>query len=292
MGIYLETNALRKLTDYKCDEHVYTSIFSIFELLSGITDEEKEFKLRKVCIDRIFKQRLEIRGPMVDKLFMQLVGSNDFNENAYKMIWTSAKVLHISKDYADFKARLSKTFKDNYPEIISPIEWLAEWDRRISNMTKTSQGFFRETNAEYIRGLYEKPQAEKEIADYFFNLFYNNRYDNTRLSHAEPFVGAKKIEETKLKIDDLFSKYNFKLFITAQAVIFAKVFIDGGEQHKNNPSDLLHLLYLTENDKLVSNDNIYENISKRCEYFNYIKLEDNEKSLSDLMRKQSPQGSN
>lgn len=293
MGVYLETNALRKLTDYNYDEHVYTSIFSIFELLSGITEDEQEFKLRKTCINRIFKHHLEIRGPMVDKLFMQLLDVNDFNEDTYKMIWDSAKELRKSKNYAEFnKKRLFVTFKDNHSELISPIKWLSKWDKRISNITTDIKKFFEEENDEYIRNLYNT-QGEKGLANHFFTKYYDNRLDYTRLSHAEPFVGTEKIEEIKLEADNLFSRYNYKLFITAQAVIFAKAyFIDGGTQDKNNPSDLLHLLYLAENDKLVSDDKIYKRISKGCEYFNHIKLEDNETSLSNLMRKQTSQTSN
>ena len=77
MSIYLETNALRKLTNYTCEESVYTSIFSIFELLSGITEED--FKIRKDCLERINKQKIEIRGPMIDKLFMDLLSITEFN---------------------------------------------------------------------------------------------------------------------------------------------------------------------------------------------------------------------
>lgn len=291
LAIYLETNALIKLTDYNCKEHTFTSIFSIFELLSGLT--EKDFKVRRSCIRRVFKHKLTIKGPMVDKLFMQLVGKNDFNEYAYKMIWDSAKMLCKSKNYAEFnKGRLSVTFKDNHSELISPIKWLSERDKSISNITTESKKFFEEENAEYIRNLYNK-KGEKGLANHFFTKYYDNRLNYTRLSHAEPFVGTEKIEEIKLEADNLFSRYNYKLFITAQAVIFAKAhFIDGGTQDKNNPSDLLHLLYLDENDKLVSGDNIYTSIFRGCEYFNHIKLEDNETSLSNLIRKQTSQTSN
>jgi len=65
MTVYLETNALRKLTDYTYAETVYTFIFSVFELLSGIS--EKDFNIRKACLERIDKQQVEIRGSMIEK---------------------------------------------------------------------------------------------------------------------------------------------------------------------------------------------------------------------------------
>lgn len=83
--------------------------------------------------------------------------------------------------------------------------------------------------------------------------------------------------------DDLFSKYNYKLFLVAQAVILSKAFfINGNTQNANNASDLLHLLYLNENDKFVSNDKIYQTITEVCPEFKLIVL-DNEKNLSDLI---------
>lgn len=73
--------------------------------------------------------------------------------------------------------------------------------------------------------------------------------------------------------------------MTAQATIFAKsYFINGNTSDKNNPCDLLHLLYLGENDTLVSNDKIYQTIEKACEEFKLITIND-EKSLSNLFGK-------
>ena len=63
MALYLETNAVRKLKDYDCTEHVYTSIFTLFELISGIN--KKEFSIRKSCIERIFEQKIEINMKML-----------------------------------------------------------------------------------------------------------------------------------------------------------------------------------------------------------------------------------
>lgn len=77
--------------------------------------------------------------------------------------------------------------------------------------------------------------------------------------------------------------FSYKLFMTAQAVVFSiSYFINGNRQNRNNPSDLLHLLYLTENDKFVSNDKIYQTIFNACPEFNLIEL-NNEKGLSELI---------
>ena len=74
MAIYLETNALRKLTDYSCNQSVVTSIFSIFELLSGVKDQN-DYHIRRQCLQRIKKQNVIIRFSMIDELF----GVPDYN---------------------------------------------------------------------------------------------------------------------------------------------------------------------------------------------------------------------
>ena len=84
------------------------------------------------------------------------------------------------------------------------------------------------------------------------------------------------------RIDELFSRYNFKLFIKAHAIFIKAFYIDGGKQDRNNPSDILHLLYLDEGDKLVSSDKIFETVKEAAEEFQYLKLEQNKK-LDELI---------
>lgn len=202
MAVYLETNALRKLTDYKCQEPVYITIFSIFELLSGMSKDE--FIKRQSCLKRIRDQK-------IDSLFLDDECSRNYIKNKYKK--------------------------------------------------------------EGING----------FAKYYYFKMFDSRIDEAKLSHAEAFVGSEEIERCRQQADNLFKKYNYKLFITAQAAIFAEAyFINGGFQNKNNASDLLHLLYLNENDKFVSNDKIYQKVKEACPELNFVYL-GNEKSLSELL---------
>ena len=283
MAIYLETNALRKLTDYKCKEPVYTTIFSIFELLSGMS--EKEFIVRKTCLEKIKKQKIEIRGPMIDKVFGELLGNDFYNQFAYKMITDIyQRVLKVT-NYSDYtKIRLSVTDKNGYPKIINASSWLKEWDNHISGITQNIDFLFSddEESREYIKSKY-KEEGINGLAKYYFYKMFDSRIDETKLSHAEAFAGLEEIERCRQQADNLFNKYNYRIFMTAQAAIFAEAhFINGGFQNKNNASDLLHLLYLNENDKFVSNDKIYQKINEACPECNFVYL-DNEKSLSELL---------
>ena len=281
MSVYLETNALRKITNYICEESVYTSIFSIFELLSGIT--EKDFNIRKACLKRINEQKIEIRGPMIDKLFMELLGITEYNPYAYKMIMDTYYSALRAENYSHFNNfKLSVSDINNKTRLINAHTWLKNWDDNISNITNNINLIFEDENKEYIKQIYKR-DGVKGLSKHFWYKMYNSRIDEEKLSHAEGFVGIDAVETIRQEADILFTKYNYKLFIIAQAVIFSiAYFINGNTQNSNNASDLLHLIYLNENDKFVSNDKIYQTISEACPEFELIVL-DKEKNLSELI---------
>lgn len=280
MAIYLETNALRKLTDYSCKEPVYTSIFSVFEILSGIT--ETDFYIRKACLERINEQKLEIKGPMVDKLLMILLGESGYNEFAYEMIMDLYNATLKAASFSELKnVYLCCTDENGKLEFLT-IDWLNEWDEHISNIRNDVPKLFEEESKDYIKDIYNSSNV-KGLAEYFWKKIYENRLNEDRIAHAEGFVGQDAIKHIRQETEELFSKYNYKLFMTAQAVVFSiSYFINGNRQNRNNPSDLLHLLYLNENDKFVSNDKIYQTIFNACLEFNLIEL-NNEKGLSELI---------
>ncbi len=280
MSVYLETNALRKLVDYSCDEPVCTSIFSIFELLSGITKED--FEIRKACLKRISETRIKVRGPMIDKLFMDLVDETDYNQFAYEMILDIFKAVIRVNDFSQIeKLQLLITNKDDKMERINALEWLKNWDNNIANITRNIQVLFEDDDRQFIVQLYNKGGI-KELADYYWEKLFINRLDENRMLHAEAFIGSENIEEIRRKTDTLFENYSFKLFLTAQAAVFSKAyFINGNTQNANNASDLLHLLYLNKEDKYVSNDKIYQMIAEACPEFTLVPI-DKEKRLSDL----------
>lgn len=281
MAVYLETNALRKLTDYTCEqEHVYTSVFSVFELLSGAT--EKDFKVRKACLERIKKHKLEIRGPMIDKLFAKLIDHDEYNPFAYKRIMGIFRATLPKKYSFDSYKNLPKRGMNDKPDSKPALTWLKDWDDNIASIAPNVGPVFEDETSDYIKLIYNK-DGVKGLAKHFWDKIYYGRIDDKRLSHLIPFVGNDEVQKFRDKIEMLFSKYNYKLFMTAQAVIFAKAyFINGNTQDRNNPSDLLHLLYLCEGDKFVSNDKIYHTISEACPEFNYIHLNE-EKALSELI---------
>lgn len=280
MKLYLETNSLRKLTDYSFDKcEVVTSIFSIFELLAGIT--EKDYHIRRSCLIRIKEQGVKIKIPMVDELFFKTVGESGYNHFSVPMI---TDIWHAACEIEDFnifqRIRLYGTDDEGKKKKIDPLEWLRDWDIGISGIGKNIGNLF-DNNQDYIRKIYNE-KSYRGLAEYFFMLYYNNRLDENKLGHIEPFVDSQELNEIRFKCEHLFEQYNYRLFMTAQAVIFAKAFfINGGTAGRNDPSDLLHLLYLDRDDILISNDKIFETISKAIDDFHFIKM-NNEKKLSEL----------
>lgn len=191
MSVYLETNALRKLTNYTCKESVYTSIFSIFELLSGIT--EKDFEIRRACLKRIEEQKIEIRGPMIDKLFMDLLGITEYNRFAYKMIMDIYHAALNAETYSCFnKIELLVTDINDKRDAIHACTWLRNWDKNISNIVNNLDSIFEDENKEYIKKKYNKDGA-KGLARHFWQKMFTNRFDEERLSHAEAFVGPNAV---------------------------------------------------------------------------------------------------
>lgn len=283
MSVYLETNALRKLTSYKCKEPVWTSIFSIFEFLSGITEEE--YDVRKACLRRIKEEKIEIKGPMPATILLNLFEKPydaKHHESVREMIMDMYRVVLEEQNYFKFIDReilfIDKVSKIRIEDALAGLK---KWDDSISGMTKNLDRFFDGENKEYICQIYDT-KGIKGLADYFWTKYYDNQLNEERLSHAEPFAGTDVVAAVRQKMKTLFSKYNIKLFLRAQAAIFAEAyFINGNSQDKNNPSDLAHLLYLDEKDIFVSNDNLFQRVLEACPDFKLAILH-NERELTDL----------
>lgn len=283
-GIYIETGALRKLLDYNHESNVYTSIFVLFELISGISNND-EFVYRKACIKRIFEQQLIIKPKMVDQLICDFMGSDNYRNDFSTTVLRIAKDITMLNTFNEYK-NLKITFTYDKPILhcknTSVHSWLEDWDEKISNLIKTSGNMFAESK-DFIKRLFEE-KGVRGLSQYYWNLYEENRFNENRISSISTFVSENQAEKVKESIDLVFSQYSFRLFFTAQAVIFSKAkYIHGGTQDKNNPSDLLHLLYLEGGDSIVSSDGIYDIIAEALtDDFRLIKIT-NQKSLHELL---------
>lgn len=284
-NIYLETNAIRKLNDFECKNKVFTSVFVLFELISGI-DSSEQFRIRKANIEKIFNHKIPIIKKMVDQVLGELVGidKSRYSTDKGEIICLIAQNILKMNSYEEFiKDTISFEHLKPiwYEEKVSVQSWLKQWDNKISDMIHNLPPIFYE-NKDYIKKIYSR-NGVKGLGQYYWGMMEDNKIDESRLGHASAFCSRSDIEQFRKANECMFSTYNFRLFMTAQAIIFAKaVHIDGGTQDRNNPSDLLHLLYLNEEDKLVSDDKIYGIIAEGISDFHYIKIGE-KKKLSDLL---------
>lgn len=276
--IYLETNAIIKLADYKCKGEVFTSVFALFELISGMNRDD--FEIRRANIKKIFDSNIQIEKKMIDQILCEFADQESYNPQIYKYIFRIAKKVVKSKNYDEFVAYEIVVDHDSLQKV-NALSWLRDWDKKISTICDKCQYMMHE-DKDYIKQKY-KEEGIKGLAKHFARKYEDNMIDENRLNHASGFILNTEVEYIKKRIRQRFTQYNFRLFIVAQAVIFAKsIYIDGGAQDKNNPSDLLHLLYLQENDCLISNDKIYNVIAEGIDDFHFISL-NKEKKLVELI---------
>jgi len=95
--LYFETNALIKLRNYGCNGNAYTSVFALFELISGITNQ-CEFDKRKACIIKVIDPKLHIKPKMVDQIFCELVRAKPiYRKNFYDNIKAMSSTYHYNE---------------------------------------------------------------------------------------------------------------------------------------------------------------------------------------------------
>ena len=266
-------------------ENAYTSILTLFELISGINNKE-EFNKRKQAVEKIMKTGIYIDWDFVDKKLCSFFEQKKYDKNFTKSFETVIK-LFLNSSYKKFiEEKLYITQEDGSVRAKNILDYLKEKDKKIESMRNKCNVMFNEDKT-FIREKFNK-EGLKGLATYFWDKYKHYKFNTDRLNHAEAFVGEKQINITKNKIEEIYNKYNFQLFMTAQSVIFAKaIYIDGGTQDRNNPSDLLHLLYLNDReDRFVSADHeIYSKISEAIEYFNPIIINDNDKDINEIIKK-------
>jgi len=271
------------MTTYSKEDNVYTSVFALFELVSGI-DSKIEFDIRKAAIERVKNSRIHIDWEFVDKKLCSFFKENQYDENFSCMFTQTLNWLLKDDCYEIFKMHTIPLCTKNGLLIKkNALEWLREKDNRISDMCNNCTAIFDE-DKDFIKNKYEK-EGMRGLSNYFWDKYQYYKIDERRLGHAEGLCGKKETDKIRAAINDIFCNYTFKLFMTAQAIIFAKaVYINGGTQDKNNASDLLHLLYLNKGDRIASSDNIYDTISEGIDYFHPIKIT-YEKSMYELKQK-------
>lgn len=275
MKYYLETNSLRKLNNRLNDikEISFTSALSIFELISGI--REQDFHIRKGVIESIFKFELEVIWLLPEEVTVNAFPGMEFQEDRIAPLKKLCQYLIESKNMNDF---LKKASKGKYN-----IEFFKNLDAQYSSkfvqativgnkdlktiIESQNEDYLIEFSKHYNKSLPVNHQVNNSIT---LKAITSNLKDALELSSGE-LIDEKKI----------YDHYNgsINIFISAFSLFSAKKGAEFNTPAKNDFIDLYHLIYLGNNqdhfivtdDKMISENTtqvikiskFIEQISKR-----------------------------
>ena len=128
MTYYLETNSLRRLVPFLSNEilrkNTYSSIYSLMEIFSGISDEDS-YKKRKSILDKILNSRITLVLNLPETLLLNSFG---FNLNDNEIVTGIGKVINIltkSESFSSFKEEMESSPDKKYYEFLFNYDYYA-----------------------------------------------------------------------------------------------------------------------------------------------------------------------
>lgn len=261
--IYLDTSSIRKIANKLNDienSKILTSSLAVFELLSGIN--ENDFLLRKSIvknlldssihidwdtykakINKAFQQSFDdIEGYVIKSLAKKLISCNCLDEYRNIKIYTDSDTYYTHESLSDFDNKLSKTGK------VFSYFGKNEW----RNYEKIDRKQFKKQMLE-----------ENMISPYIQKLT-----EFSLISLAEDLSGCKRPDD---KYFEVIKKYDHSLDVHLRYnnLLFLLLEMNGSVCGKNDTVDMLHLIYLKENNVIISEDNIFRRLNK---YINHLQV--------------------
>lgn len=267
MKYYLETNALYSIDKINkiCGDNCFTSVFSLFELLSGLRTEN--FNKRRNLIVKLKESQIGIDKKFPEEIIFDsfdIIRDYEFVEDRVSALNIQLQGIIDSKNFTDFE-----TFNKS-----NQIDFNFDFFRFMDN--KWNDGF---VNATFKGNKRIKKVLEKENKVIFDNgqiIRLKNNKDLKKLFEFEPtlsksisivafagFIKSKGIDSTEKEI---YESYNglIEQYIQCISDYSDDKMIKYETPSKNDFSDLTHLLYL-RNDKekaIVTDDKIFKRYFK------------------------------
>jgi len=259
MRYYLETNSLRTLSSRleSLNENVFTSALSIFELISGIKDQD--FLIRKSVIKNIFKSGIEIIWLLPEEITVNAFPGLEFQEDRIIALKKLCQYLIDSHSMKDF---LRKGSKGKYN-----LDFFKNLDKQYSNrflesITKGNQNlkqiiaddneeYLSNFSKQYIKSLPYKHSLNQSIT---LKAIAGNLKDSLELSSGE-LIDEQKIYENY--------NGNINIFISAYSLFTAIKNAEFNTPAKNDLIDLYHLIYLANNEDhfIITDDKMIPKIT-------------------------------
>lgn len=258
MRYYFDTSSLRKnsnkLDKFK-NKEIFTSGLAIFEILSGIT--EKDYNIRKATVKNILNSNISIDWDSYKMKFFKAyqIPFIDVEGIAIKMM---AEILLDTSSLEEFKEKRVYFLENDY----YTIEDLQSLDNDISDSgIKESERGIKEFRKEI-----EKPhrkEINKELFDNKSLLSYvKGLSEMSLLRITENISGAKRPSDKYFKT---FEKYDGSLdmYLFCMQLQFSLAQLKGMLYAKNDTLDVLHTIFIKENDMIISEDKIFKELGNQ-----------------------------
>lgn len=267
---YLETNAIRKLSkelkkmNHRC---IFTSYLTVFELLSGIVDNNS-FITRKSILSNLINSRILINWETFkerihhahkieyfdkEKIIAQIMVDIVLESNTYEE-------LDILCKEKDFQYRI-KSFQE-YDQEVSQIG-IEESRENIKVFSEANDKKEKKRIKEELickEMIYSYARLNSEIIQ--MNLI-KDMTETSRLLKRDLYI--KFIENYDKSLDTYFYVLAYNHVISG---------ILGQGYAKNDTMDITHLVYVDENTTIVSDDKIFKRLSEETKRINVISIEE------------------
>lgn len=251
---YLDTSAIRsfgkRIVEISSRFSCTTSALTVFEIITGIDlDSDEDFLTRKSLLKNLERSRVNTKWVFHEHMLSRAFGLND--EKHYQEL--SSKLRKIKNlilkccSHSEFLDYLA-----NY-ELKEDFELFVVWDHHISTR-------FAEIDFSDIKEALQEPQeiqifdseemkSMKNLGTSLISKHQNLNYSSTLLSLAIASTGNPEPKEAYENYDQ-----SIEIFVHALAVQITINMANLNRAGKNDGMDLYHLLYLSEGDTLISND--------------------------------------
>lgn len=260
MRYYLDTSALRKnaneILNYSDKKKIFTSSLTIFELISGIS--ENEYMIRKTTLKKILDSNIFIDWNFFKKKMFEAFKIPYFDIEGY-----------LIKKMAEFIST-SESFED----VVSKRIYISEKDYyTLENFKALDHDISKAGVEDSVLGINEWRQLlpKGHRRDVEIELFENKGLDSFVQLQTEVYLSSftEIISGTQRPSEEYFEslgKYdgNLNLYFYCNQLKFSLSQLKGMQYGKNDTLDLMHTLYMLNGDIIISDDKIFKKLEDEC----------------------------
>ncbi|MGZ9586473.1 hypothetical protein [Paenibacillus marinisediminis] len=259
MRFYFDTSSLRKkskkIASYS-QNRIYTSSLTMFELISGISLDD--YDTRKITIKNImdsnifidwdsYKMKMhkafripfnDVEGKLIREMAECIADSQSFEEVMSKKIYISESEYFTLESFQSLDSDLSLAGIDE------SMKGISEWRQELTKNHRKDidqELFGDETLCSYVSML-----AEVQFINFFEDI------SQTKRPSAEYFKALEKYDKS-------LDKYFF-----CSQLHFSLSQLNGMQCAKNDTIDILHTLFMSRDDVIVSDDKLFKKLGEWC----------------------------